>query len=129
MIKIIIFCSILTYSFGSYLVLKAKYNIKYKAVLKQEDFELSYVKKIPLGCKIVTVEDFISAQYRAKVFINRGRVLCQRDLYIPQNNKVVFDFGSIQIEKYGKIIKETDKYIRFKNIDGTIQTIYKNGIQ
>ena len=42
---------------------------------------------------------------------------------------MIFDFGNIEIEKDGKVIKDTKQYVRIKNNDGTIEKIYKDGLR
>lgn len=51
----------------------------------------------------------------------------QKDLDKDKNNSVLFNFGSIQIERPGKIIFENDEYIRIKREDGQVEKIYKDG--
>ena len=128
--KKIIFLSILfvSLSYGSILVVKASHNIRYKAKIVQEDIILSYEDRLPLNCELISLDDLLSDKYRAKIYIKKNRIICKKDVYIPAKNKVIFDFGNIEIEKDGKVIKDTKQYVRIKNNDGTIEKIYKDGL-
>lgn len=66
-------------------------------------------------------------KYYAKHYIADGSAICLKDVYIPKVNKVKFRFGNLEIEKEAELIKETKSYIKIKNLDGTIEKIYKDG--
>lgn len=66
-------------------------------------------------------------KYFALHYIPKNRAICAKDVYIPKSNIIKFKFGNLEIEREGTILKETNKYIRVKNTDGTIEKIYKNG--
>jgi hypothetical protein len=66
-------------------------------------------------------------KYYAKHYISEGSEICLKDVYIPKINKVKFRFGNLEIEKEAELIKETKSYIKIKNLDGTIEKIYKDG--
>ena len=57
--------------------------------------------------------------------ILKNRVICKKSLYMTSSKKIKFNFGFIEIEKDGEVLKETSKYIRIKNADGTVEKIYK----
>ena len=50
-----------------------------------------------------------------------------KDIKKYSEETVVFNFGGVRIEKKGKIIYENNDFIRIKNLDGTIEQIYKDG--
>jgi hypothetical protein len=50
-----------------------------------------------------------------------------KDVKKSDNESIIFNFGGVKIEKKGKIIYENKDFIRIKNIDGTIEQIYKDG--
>ncbi len=112
-------------------VIKARVNIEYKQKITKSDIYLDNVsfKEVKRFCKPIEKESFINNNdYRAKIHIKRGNIICTKDLYkMKKANKILFNFGSIQIEKNGKVIRETKDYIRIKNDNGEIQKIYKNG--
>ncbi len=112
-------------------VIKARVNIEYKAKIIKSDVYLDNVsfKKIKRFCTPIEKSDFINnTEFRAKVHIKKGSIICKKDLYqTKKTNKILFNFGSIQIERSGKIIRETKEYIRLKDDNGKIQKIYKDG--
>jgi len=112
---------------SSILVIKASKDIQYKSIVNSSVVHLEYVEHIKPTCTPITKDEILSFKYRAKQILKTNRIICKKDLYIPQENRVIFKFGTIEIEKDGKVIKETKKYIRFRNIDGKIEKIYKDG--
>jgi hypothetical protein len=50
-----------------------------------------------------------------------------KDVRKSDNQSIIFNFGGVKIEKKGKIIYENKDFIRIKNVDGTIEQIYKDG--
>ena len=91
-------------------------------------FNKKYISKNRPVCKeYVDMKAFKNNEYRAKHYIFRNKPICKKDVYIPISKKIKFNFGLLEIEKDGEIIKETDKYIKIKNLNGTIEKIYKNG--
>ena len=59
--------------------------------------------------------------------INKNTIICEKDVKGLENEGIVFNFGGLKIEKKGKIIFENSEFIRIKNLDGTIEQIYKDG--
>ena len=107
--------------------------VSIKNINWKEQVGLSNVKVIQVNekynCKKymnIDVEKIKENKYRASHYIMKGKPLCDGDLYLPKSNKIKFNFGSIEIEKEGEIIRETDKYIKIKNLDGKIEKIYKD---
>ena len=124
----LLLCVTVVFLDASVLVIKASKNIKYKSKIKIEDTFLTYVNSVRSSCIPLNKNDMLSNQYRAKLYIKKGRVICKKDVYLAQKNRLLFDFGSIEIERDGKIIRETEDYIRIKDEDGNIDKIYKDGI-
>lgn len=77
---------------------------------------------IPLKLSEIQNEDYISTHY-----INKNTIICQKDVKKYNDEGIVFNFGGLKIEKKGKIIYENNEFIRIKNLDGTIEQIYKDG--
>ena len=106
-------------------------NINFKETLLEKHYKLvkynDLNKKIyNMRCKqYLTLEELQSNKYRAKHYIRKNKVICKNSLFITAVNKIKFNFGFLEIEKDGEIIKETSKYIRIKNADGTVEKIYK----
>ena len=106
-------------------------NINYKQKIFKEHYKLVRYndlnkKKYNIRCKeYLKIEELQSNKYRAKHYIRKDKAICKRDLFVSSSNKIKFNFGFLEIEKDGEVIKETSKYIRIKNADGTIEKIYK----
>ena len=119
---------------ASTLVIRASKTIKYKEVIKKDELFIDYVNKkdIKRNCKPITKEDILNNVYHAKSYMKKGHIICTKDLYIEdinKKNRILFDFGSIEIETDGKVIKETKKSVRIQNVNGKFETIYKDGRQ
>ena len=108
-------------------VLVAKEKIKYKAKVKLSNLRLKKVKGVRNSCIPITINGLGNDHYITKHFINAGTIICEKDIKIYERNTVVFNFGNIEIEKEGKLIGETKRYIRIKKPNGRIEKIYKNG--
>ena len=79
-----------------------------------------------IRCKeYLSLENLKKNKYRAKHYIRKNRVICKKNLFIASSKKIKFNFGFLEIEKDGEVLKETTKYIRIKNADGTVEKIYK----
>ena len=79
-----------------------------------------------IRCKeYLTLKELQSNKYRAKHYIRKNKVICKKNLFITSSKKIKFNFGFLEIEKDGEVLKETSKYIRIKNADGTVEKIYK----
>lgn len=111
-------------------VIKASKNIRYKEKIFKSDLHIDVVKftKVQKFCKPITREYLSTNAYRAKNHIAKGAIICQKNLYkVKKTNRVLFNFGSISIEKDGKIIRETQEYIRVQDENGKVNKIYKDG--
>ena len=122
----------LTFTQASVQVVKASKTIKYKDLIDSKKVFLDRVdeSKIKRFCKHVTKKDIINNTYYAKKHMKKGYILCLKDLYKINSNtqeKVIFNFGSIEIEKSAKLIRETKDYVKIKNQNGKIEKIYKDG--
>jgi hypothetical protein len=111
---------------ASVLVVKASKDINYKAKINSSVVYLAYVNDVKRSCSPISKKDIIAHQYRAKLILKKNRIICKKDLYIGQLNKLIFDFGNIAIERDGKLIKETTDYIKIRNENGKIEKIYKH---
>ncbi|MEA3383266.1 MAG: hypothetical protein U9Q20_01130 [Campylobacterota bacterium] len=77
--------------------------------------------------KYLDIDILKENRYRAKHYILKNRALCKENVFVQSDKKIRFNFGFVEIEKEGELIKETDQYIKIKNLDGTITKIYKDG--
>lgn len=110
-------------------VFVTKEAIKYEekidiSKLIEKDFDT-----VPRTCTPISLEDLQNGEFITTHHINKNSIVCQKDIKSTQNNEIVFNFGGLKIVKKGKIIYENDEFIRFKNLDGTIEQIYKDGRQ
>lgn len=108
-------------------ILIANKNIAYKSELSQEDLTTvsnAFKKKY---CEPITLEMIKDKKYITKRYIKKGTVICKDDITVYKKNSVIFNFGSIQIERNGKLIFENDEYIKIKKDNGDIEKIYKDG--
>ena len=85
------------------------------------------VAEINKFCIPLKLSDIEKNNYIATHHINRNTVICMKDVRKSDNESIIFNFGGVKIEKKGKIIYENKDFIRIKNVDGTIEQIYKDG--
>lgn len=105
----------------------ANKSIQYKSKIYSYDVRLVQENK-KFKCKnYIDVITLKKNRYFAQHYIAKDRAICAEDVFIPKSNTIRFKFGNLEIERSGTIIKETDKYIKIKNFDGTIDKIYKDG--
>ncbi len=86
--------------------------------------EVAEINKFCIPLKLSDIEE---NNYIATHHINRNTVICMKDVRKSDNESIIFNFGGVKIEKKGKIIYENKDFIRIKNVDGTIEQIYKDG--
>ena len=108
-------------------VLVVNKPISYESVINSSMVYQKDVKNTKKRCSPVTMLELNSNQYISTHYINRGSILCLKDIKLYQDNSVIFKFGSLEIEQKGKKIYENDKFIRIKKPNGKIEKIYKNG--
>jgi 5-bromo-4-chloroindolyl phosphate hydrolysis protein len=101
-------------------------RISYQKQITSVDFIKKDVKKVKRNCKPMTYKQLKSKKYYAKHIILKNSVVCQSDVKIINKEKVIFNFNDVfEIEKNGKVLRQTKEYVRFKNHNGKIETIYK----
>jgi hypothetical protein len=101
-------------------------DIKYKQHIEYGDLKKVYIDK-QIRCTMFDKNKLLENKYRAKRYILKGKPICNKDVEIAKIDKISFDFGNIVIERDGKVVGETKRYIRVKNTDGSVDKIYKNG--
>jgi hypothetical protein len=102
-------------------------DLKYKEYVDLTTLqEVNFDKKV--YCKKFDKLKLLDDEYIAKRYIPKNTPICEKDLEVAPSHKVKFDFGNIVIEKTGEFIGETNKYIKVKTPDGTIERIDKNGM-
>lgn len=108
-------------------VLVSKEAINYEEKLDSSKVVLKNVSSINKSCEPLKLTDLENDEYITTHYINRNTIICVKDVKKYENEGVVFNFGGVEIEKKGKIIYENNDFIRIKNLDGTIEQIYKDG--
>ena len=116
-----------TFIHANGLVPIAKKSIKYKEKIFSYDVVFVPESKKYSCKKYIDINLLKQNRYYAKSFLRKGKPICLRNVTVPTENSVKFKFGNLEIEQEGIILNETDKYIKIKNLDGTINKIYKDG--
>ncbi|RXI41165.1 hypothetical protein CRU99_09965 [Malaciobacter mytili] len=121
------FLVFLSSSYAATDVLVAKNVIHYKAKIEVKDLMLQKVDSVKSTCTPLKLSDIDGKVFQALHYISKGSIICTKDVSIFEKKSVVFNFGSIEIEKNGEIIFQNEEYIRIKRNDGKIEKIYKDG--
>ncbi len=128
-LKSLLLVSLFSLNLYSIEVIITTSKINFKEIISSSKLTVSNVEKVKKFCIPMKVSDFTKKKFIAKRYLKKGTVLCAKDVQDYDKNKesVVFNFGSIQIERPGKVIFENDKYIKIRKLDGKIEKIYKDG--
>ncbi|MCK5295080.1 MAG: hypothetical protein KAJ49_10525 [Arcobacteraceae bacterium] len=124
--RFIVFLFLIIFSANATEILVSDKNIRYQEILDYDNLSISTTEK-RVRCEMFDKNNLLNTTYQAKHYILKGKPICIKDVQVVKKNKIRYDFGNIVIERNGKVIGENKKYIRVKNIDGTIDKIYKNG--
>lgn len=126
-LKVFILLFFLSFKLFAIDVLVNKKDINFKEELSASKLYKTSVNNVRKYCTPLSIKKFQEKKYRASRYLKKGTVICTKDVYEDKNNKILFNFGAIQIEKPGKIIFENDEYIKIKRSDGKVEKIYKDG--
>lgn len=127
MLKLSILIFFLTTNVFGINVLISKEAIGFKQKIEPSNLRLIRVSKVKKSCIPLTVKQVQNNDYKATHYIKKKSILCEDDVKLDKKEAVVFNFGSLEIEKEGKIIYENDDFIRIKKDNGKIEKIYKDG--
>ena len=119
-----LFLSINTFAID---VLISKDAIKFEEKINASKLKIQNINEINKACIPLTLEEIQNEEYISSHYINKNTIICQKDVKKQNDEGIVFNFGGLKIEKKGKIIYENNEFIRIKNLDGTIEQIYKDG--
>ena len=108
-------------------VVVANVNIHFNELISEKMVSTAIVRDLKRHCKPITIDDFKTKKLQATHYMKKGYIICENDVKEYSKKSVLFNFGSIQIEKHGKVIFENDEYIRIKKNNGEIEKIYKDG--
>ena len=129
-LKLSLLCLLLSVNSYAISVLIAKESINFEEKIDSSKLIVQNVSDISKACIPLKLSDIQKQDYVTTHFINKNTIICQKDVKDYKDYKdtgVVFNFGGVKIEKKGKIIYENDEFIRIKNLDGSIEQIYKDG--
>lgn len=127
--KILLILSISTVLFSAQVqvVPLASKVINYKTKIYSQNTRLIQVNSKYKCKEYLDIKKLKKNKYFATHYISKNKAICAKDAYIPEVNKVKFRFGNLEIEKNAELIRETNSYIKIKNVDGTIEKIYTDG--
>lgn len=108
-------------------VLVSKVAINFEEKLDSSKVVAQNVAEINKSCTPLTLSQLQNEDYVSTHYINKNTIICIKDVKKYENESVIFNFGGVKIEKKAKVIYENNDFIRIKNIDGTIEQIYKDG--
>ncbi len=108
-------------------VLVSKESISFEEKLDDTKVAVQNVAEINKSCIPLKLSELQNADYITTHHINKNTIICLKDVKKYENESIIFNFGGLKIEKKGKVIYENKDFIRIKNIDGTIEQIYKDG--
>ena len=126
-LKLSLLCLLLSVNSYAISVLIAKESINFEEKIDSSKLIVQNVSDISKACIPLKLSDIQKQDYVTTHFINKNTIICQKDVKDYKDTGIVFNFGGVKIEKKGKIIYENDEFIRIKNLDGTIEQIYKDG--
>ena len=108
-------------------VLVSQVAINFEEKLDVSKVKVQNVGEINKSCIPLKLSEIQNDEYITTHYINKNTIICTKDVKKYENESIIFNFGGVQIEKKGKVIFENKDFIRIKNIDGTIEQIYKDG--
>lgn len=108
-------------------VIVAKEAIKLDEQIVASKIRVQNSANVNKSCEPISLNDIQNEIYIAKHYINKNTIICKKSIKQFSDETIVFNFGGLEIERKGKIIYENKDFIRFKNLDGTIEQIYKDG--
>jgi len=108
-------------------VLISKESINFEEKIDSSKLRLQNISELTKSCIPLKLNEIQNEEYISTHYINKNSIICHKDVKKYKDNGIVFNFGGVKIEKKGKIIYENSEFIRIKNLDGTIEQIYKDG--
>ena len=126
-LKLSFFIFLLNLNLFAISVLVSKKSIAFEEKLDNSKVVVQNVTEINKACLPLKLSELQNEDYITTHHINKNTIICSKDVKKYENESIVFNFGGLKIEKKGKIIYENKDFIRIKNVDGTIEQIYKDG--
>ena len=113
-LKLLLVCILSITNLYSIEVLVAKSIIKFNERVLPTNLRFKKVNSVRKSCIPATLSGIGQDYYISTHYINPGSIICEKDIKIHEKKTVVFKFGNIEIEKEGKVVGETKRYIRIK---------------
>ena len=126
-LKLSLLSLILSTNLFAITVLFSKEALRFEESIDKSKVEVKEVDSVARNCIPLSIEDLEKNEYITTHHINTKVIICQKDVKVVEDMEIVFNFGGFTIIKKGRILYENDSFIRFKNLDGTIEQIYKDG--
>ena len=120
---------VLPLSLLAYEVFVAKEDIMFRQSIDNTKLVLTKRTKLPKFCTLILPKDIKESNYIAARFIKKGKVLCKNDIKQHQKNRILFSFGTIEIEKDARVVRDTKEIIVLQRRDGKLERIDKRGVQ
>lgn len=105
----------------------ASKNIYYNQQINTNNAMVTKVDE-KLKCKLLTLKYLESKKLLAVHYIKKNSPICIKDTKAMDENRVIYKFGAfLEAEEYGKVIVETNRYIKIKKSNGKIKKLFKDG--
>jgi flagella basal body P-ring formation protein FlgA len=101
-----------------------KKDINYKESISLDNVELKSVDRVPNYCTPINTLD---SSMVAKNYLKVGKILCKKSIRKVVKDRIIYDFGGIEIIQNTKILKQGKNYIRVRNSKGKIEKIDISG--
>ena len=126
-LRLSFFVFLINLNLFAFSVLVSKGSIGFEEQLDSSKVVVQEMSELNKTCEPLKLGELESEVYITTHYINKNTVICTKDVKKYDNESIIFNFGGLRIEKKGKIIYENKDFIRIKNIDGTVEQIYKDG--
>ena len=126
-LRLSFFVFLINLNLFAFSVLVSKGSVGFEEKLDSSKVVIQEMSELNKACEPLKLSELESEVYITTHFINKNTVICTKDVKKYDDESIIFNFGGLRIEKKGKIIYENKDFIRFKNIDGTVEQIYKDG--
>ncbi len=124
-IKFLVFLILLNISYAQVIASK---DIYYNQRVTQDNTTIKNNIK-NTKCKLMIKSMLNKNEYISVHYIKKNTPICIKDVRLMSKNKVIYTFGDfIEVEEYGNIITETNKYIKIKKSNGKIRKLIKDGL-
>jgi phage FluMu protein Com len=123
MFEIILIIILSAYTYGHSTIVASKHIYHNQQISSENTL---FIEKDYSECKSIN-KMYIQNNYLLSThYIKQGSVICYKDFKVSNLNTVTYKFGTyLEIEEYGKIITNTNSYIKIKKPNGKIKKVTK----